>query len=312
VIIGSSRGGISTIEQAVLKSDRTLNRGRKTPNRCSSPYLMPSTTISMAASYAAQMLGMQGYCLGISNACTSGTNAIGEAYRLIKSGYQGPLFAGGAEAPVCRLCVEGYGASGTLSKNNSPAASRPFGRSRDGFVLSEGACILVLENLDNALKREAPVYGEIIGYSNMVDAFHQTRPDPHGEARTIMKAIMDSGLTPHVVDYLNTHGTSTGIGDLAEAAAIRIVFGERAGTSLLCSATKSLTGHMIAASGAFEAACTAMTLKKGLIPPTRHDEKDPACTINIVTEQIRADVRIALTSSFGFGGVNAVLALKQY
>lgn len=146
----------------------------------------------------------------------------------------------------------------------------------------------------------------------MVDALHQTRPDPHGEARTMMKAIMDAGLAPDAVDYLNTHGTGTDIGDQTEATAIRMVFGERAESSLFCSATKSLTGHMIAASGAFEAACTAMTLRKGIVPATIQEEKDPACNINMVTKQTEAEVRTALTSSFGFGGVNAVLTLKKY
>jgi 3-oxoacyl-[acyl-carrier-protein] synthase II len=273
---------------------------------------MPSTTISMAASYAAQRLGIRGYCLGISNACSSGTNAIGEAYRLIKAGYPGPVLAGGAEAPVCRICIRGYGTTGALSRNSSPFASRPFDLSRDGFVLSEGACVMVIENLNSALERRSRIYGEIIGYSNMVDAFHQTKPDPHGEARAIMKAVTDSGLTPDTVEYVNTHGTATDIGDRAEAAAIRMVFGERAETSLLCSATKSLTGHMIAASGAFEAACTAMTLRDGIIPPTMHEEKDPDCNINIVSEKTRAELRTALTASFGFGGVNAVLMLKKY
>jgi 3-oxoacyl-[acyl-carrier-protein] synthase II len=312
VIIGSSRGGISMIEQALLKSFLPFNKDQGITRHRHSPYLMPATTISMAASYAAQKLGIQGYCLGISNACTSGTNAIGEAYRLIRSGYPGPVLAGGAEAPVCRLCIEGYGRSGTLSRNSTSAASRPFDRFRDGFVLAEGACVLAIENLDNALKRGARIYGEIIGYSNMVDAFHQTQPDAHGEARTMMKAIMDAGLAPDGLDHLNTHGTGTGIGDQVEATAIRMVFGERAETSLFCSATKSLTGHMIAASGAFEAACTAMTLKGGIIPPTLQEERDPACNINVITKQTRAEVRTALTASFGFGGVNAVLALKTY
>ena len=311
VVIGSSRGGISMIEQALLKSSLPMNKEQARAGRLS-PYLMPATTISMAASYTAQKLGMQGYCLGISNACTSGTNAIGEAFRLIRSGYSGPVLAGGAEAPVCRLCIEGYGRSGTLSRSSTSAASKPFDRSRDGFVLAEGACVLTIENLDSALQRGARIYGEIIGYSNLVDALHQTHPDPNGEARTMMKAIMDAGLTPEVLDYLNTHGTGTGIGDQAEATAIRMVFGERAETSLFCSATKSLTGHMIAASGAFEAACTTMTLREGIIPPTMQEERDPACNIRMITRQTRAEVRTALTASFGFGGVNAVLALKTY
>jgi len=176
VIIGSSRGGITTIENGLNRSSRS-NRSRL------SPFLMPSTSIGMAASYVAQKMGLKGYCLGISNACASGANAIGEAYRLLKAGYKGPVLAGGAEAPICRLCIEGYGVSGALSKINDSSASRPFDRTRDGFVLAEGACVLVLEDYETALKRGAKIYGEIIGYGNTTDAFHQTRPSHEGEAR---------------------------------------------------------------------------------------------------------------------------------
>ncbi|MBA3071199.1 MAG: hypothetical protein FP829_03400, partial [Nitrospirae bacterium] len=170
VIIGSSRGGITTIERELEKiyASRITHHASRL-----SPYLMPSTSINMASSYVAQRLGIKGYCLGISNACSSGANAIGEAYRLIKSGYDGPVFAGGTEAPICRLCIEGYGVSGALSKVDNASASRPFDKTRDGFVLSEGACILVLEDYESALKRGAKIYGEIIGYGNTTDAFHQ-------------------------------------------------------------------------------------------------------------------------------------------
>lgn len=271
---------------------------------------MPSTTISMASSYAAQKLGIKGYCLGISNACASGTNAVGEAYRLLKAGYGGPVLAGGTEAPVCRLCIEGYGVSGALSKTTGPFASRPFNRTRDGFVLSEGACVLMLEDYDTALKRDAKIYGEIIGYGNTTDSFHITKPYPEGEAEVMIMSINQAGIRTDELDYINTHGTATQIGDISEANAIKIAFGKKA-SKIPATATKSITGHMLAASGAFEAATTILSIKEGIIPPTINlDEKDPACSLNIITKKMHADIRIAISNSFGFGGVNAVLVLK--
>ena len=173
-------------------------------------------------------LGIKGHCLGISNACSSGANAIGEAYRLIKSGYADMVFAGGSEAPLCRLCAEGYGVSGALSKINDASASRPFDKTRDGFVLAEGASVLVLEDYEIALSRGARIYGEIIGYGNTTDAFHQTRPGAEGEARAIRSAMEEGGLLPEDVDYINAHGTSTPLGDKAETEAIKLAFGKRA------------------------------------------------------------------------------------
>lgn len=309
VIIGSSRGGISTMEQALLG---TRNSKLETRNLRLSPYFMPSTTISMAASYVAQRLGIRGYCLGISNACASGANAVGEAFRLIKSGHSRLVFAGGAEAPLCRLCIEGYGRSGVLSRQDmSTGAPRPFDRKRDGFVLSEGACVLILEEYESAIERGAAIYGEIIGYGNTTDCFHMTRPGPEGEAKAMIAAMEEGGTGPGEVDYINTHGTATRIGDIAEAQAIRLVFGKRA-SAIPATATKSMTGHMLAASGSFETASTLMSVREGIIPPTINlSEKDPECDIDIITDKREADIRIALSNSFGFGGVNAVLALKR-
>ncbi|HUO75950.1 MAG TPA: beta-ketoacyl-[acyl-carrier-protein] synthase family protein, partial [Thermodesulfovibrionales bacterium] len=314
VIIGSSRGGISTIEKALI-SQHSLSRSNTRRYRLS-PYLMPSTTIGMAASYVAQKLGIIGYCLGISNACSSGTNAIGEAFRLIKSGYAHLVLAGGSEAPLCRLCVEGYGIAGALSKQKrhsgvGPSTPRPFDKARDGFVLAEGSCILVLEDYESALERGAPLYGEIIGYGNTTDAFHITRPSPKGEAKAMIKAIEEAGLRMDDVDYINTHGTGTQIGDMAEAQAIKMVFGEKT-TLIPATAIKSLTGHMLAASGAFEIASTLMSMREGIIPPTINlDAKDPECDINVITEMTPADIRVAISNSFGFGGVTAVIVLRK-
>jgi 3-oxoacyl-[acyl-carrier-protein] synthase II len=308
VIIGSSRGGISTIEKEL---QRKYLSGISRHSSRTSAYLMSSTTISMASSYVAQKLGIKGYCLGISNACASGTSAIGEAYRLIRSGYQGPVLCGGAEAPVCRLCIEGYGSSGVLSKVNNSSASRPFDRTRDGFVLSEGACVFVLEDYGNALKRGARIYGEIVGYGNTTDAFHQTMPYPEGEAKAIKTAIDEAGLKPGDIDFINAHGTSTPLGDKTETEAIKLSFGNRA-YHIPVTSVKSVTGHMLAASGAFEAAFTLMSMNEGIIPPTINlKERDPECDLDYVTQLRRSEVIFAISNSFGFGGVNAVLVFKR-
>jgi 3-oxoacyl-[acyl-carrier-protein] synthase II len=304
IIIGSSRGGISTIERSLANSYQLSAKKL-------SPYLMPSTSINMAASYVAQKLGIKGYCLGISNACASGANAIGEAYRLIKSGYNSPVLAGGTEAPVCRLCLEGYGVSGALSIIDDYSASRPFDRTRDGFVLSEGACVLVLEGYESAKKRDARIYGEIVGYGNTTDAFHLTKPNPNGEAMAIKGAIKEACISPKDVDYISAHGTSTKLGDKAETDAIKIAFGKRA-YEIPVSSIKSMTGHMLAASGAFEAASTVISIYEGIITPTINlKDKDPECDLNFVTRTTKSDIKIAISNSFGFGGVNAILVFKK-
>jgi 3-oxoacyl-[acyl-carrier-protein] synthase II len=307
VIIGSSRGGISTIGK-VFSADHQLSKVK----RHVSPYLMPATTISMASSYVGQTLGIKGYCLGISSACASGTSAIGEAYRLIKSGYKNPVLCGGAEAPICSIGIEGYGISGALSKGNNPSASRPFDRTRDGFVLSEGACILVLEEYESAVRRGMEIYGEIIGYGNTMDAFHQTRPSSEGEARAMAAAIGEAGLRQEDIGFISAHGTSTPLGDKAETRAIKTILGKHAYQVPVASA-KSSTGHMLAASGSLEAAFTLMGMKEGLIPPTLHlKERDPECDLDYVTELRRAEIEHALSNSFGFGGVNAVLLFRRH
>ncbi len=306
IIVGSSRGGISSLEHSIIKS-RRLSRKQHSV----SPYLMPATTISMAPSYIAQKLGIKGCCLGVSNACASGANAIGEAYRLIISGYKYPVLCGGAEAPLCGICFQGYGASGALSKINDSTASRPFDRTRDGFVLSEGACIMVLEEYTTARKRGAKVYGEISGYGNTCDSFHQTIPSAEGEARAISAAIEDAGLAAGDIDFINAHGTSTILGDKTETEAIKITFGKKA-CEIPVFSLKSMTGHMLAASGALEAAITMISMCEGTIPPTINlTERDPECDLDIVTELRKADIEYAISNSFGFGGVNAVLVMKK-
>jgi 3-oxoacyl-[acyl-carrier-protein] synthase II len=288
VVIGSSRGGISTIERSF---------GVRT-----SAFLMPGTTVSMAASYVASMFGIKGHVLGISNACSSGSNAVGEAFRMIKHGLAEAVVAGGAEAPICGLCVKGYGAAGALSKSG---VSRPFDRKRDGFVLSEGAAVLVLEEYQRALKRGAKPYGEITGYGNTADAYHQTVPDTEGQARAIDVALKEASVKPDEVDLINAHATATPIGDASEAGAIEAVFGS--GRAVL--ADKSMTGHMLAASGALEAAFTLMGVMEGVIEPVINVD-EPEFGLGLVLDSRQTDINVAVSNSFGFGGVNSVLVFQ--
>ncbi len=307
VIIGSSRGGISTIERELKRFySKSVSNNFKF-----SPYLMPSSTIGIAASIISEKLRIKGICFGISCACSSGAVAIGEAYRIIKEGYAKIMLAGGADAPICELCVIGYGSSGALSKRADYTASRPFAKSRDGFVLSEGASVLVLEEYEHAINRDAHVYGEIIGYSNRTDAHHITRPYLEGEIDTIELALKQAKISPEEVDCVSAHATSTPLGDLTEAEAIKRVF--RANHNITITAIKSLSGHMLAASGAFEIACALMSIKEGLIPPTINlFDKDPFCDIEVNTKLRSVPIEIVLTNSFGFGGINAVLIMRKF
>jgi 3-oxoacyl-[acyl-carrier-protein] synthase II len=305
ILIGSSRGGVTTMEKEFMKlASKTASHIRL------SPFVMPMSTISSATAAVAMKLGIRGHCLGISNACSSGTNAIGEAFHMIRSGLSEVLVAGGAEAPLCRLCIEGYGSSGALSKSGPEEACCPFDVRRNGFVLSEGACILVLEELESALQRNVPIFAEIIGYGNTCDASHPTKPSVEGEIMAMRAALHDAGISASDVDYVNAHGTSTILGDKVEAEAIKNVFGK---SLVPVSSVKSMTGHMLAASGAFETACTAMSLKQGFVPATINTRTiDPACSINLITQPHEASLDIAITNSFGFGGLNAVLVLKRF
>ena len=306
IVIGSSRGGIMSMEKAVEKY--ILN------SKPFSAFLMSSSTINMASSYVSMRLGIKGPVLGMSTACASGTNAIGEAFRLIRYGEIDMALAGGSEAPICKLTVGSYGAAGVLSKRNHEPqkASRPFDKDRDGFVIAEGAGIIVLEELNHALKRGARIYAELSGYGTSSDAFHQTKPDSSGQAIAINKALKDTGISVDEVDYINAHATSTILGDKAETEAIRKVFGKYA-DKIAVSSTKSMLGHMLGASGAVEAAITALSISKGVIIPTINLETpDHDCKLNHVTTLLHKEIKIAISNSFGFGGVNAVLALKKF
>lgn len=301
VIIGSSRGGISSIEAGVQ---------RLAESKRVSPFLMPSTTIGIAASHLAMKIGATGsgaYSLGISNSCPSGANAIGEAFKTIRRGEAIVAVAGGAEAPLCNLSFAGYGIMGALSKTGVP---RPFDKDREGFVLAEGSTVLVLEELGHAIKRNARIYAEVVGYGASVDGYHQSLPLPEGQCRAMLSALEAAGLSADEIDYLNAHATGTKAGDSAEALAIASVFG---GREIAVSASKSMTGHMLSASGAFEIASTAMSIYSGIIPPTINaSNQDGKQMLNLITVKTEADIRSAMSNSFGFGGVNAVIVLKRF
>jgi 3-oxoacyl-[acyl-carrier-protein] synthase II len=290
VIVGSSRGGVGMMEDAI--------RTRPTA------YVMSGSTVSMAASYIARRLGIMGGTLGISNACSSGANALGEAMRMVRHGLCDVVIAGGAEAPVTRFCMGGYGASGALSR---AGVSRPFDRKRDGFVLSEGAAVLVLEERGAALGRGARVYAEVAGYGTSADAFHETVPDLHGQVKAIRAALDDAGLAPGEVDFISAHATATQVGDSTEAGAVGEVFGGSGGPFV--SAVKSMTGHMLGASGAMEAAFAVMGIVEGVVPPAVNLE-DPEFGLNCSPEQRTAEIGVAMSNSFGFGGANAILVLR--
>jgi len=304
IILGSSRGGIISLEQ---------NVSRDISGRKHSAYLMPASTVYMATGAAAMKFKLHGPSLGISTACSSGSHAIGEAFRWLQRGETDMVIAGGTEAPLCRLAVGGYAASGALSRRNSePArASRPFDRDRDGFVISEGAAVLVLENLDSALKRSAGIYGEIAGFGNTTDAAHETRPRRSGAVEAMLAALRDAGIPPEEIGFINAHGTSTRLGDRIEAEAIIDVFGAAA-LKIPVTANKSMTGHLLGASGALEAAFTIMSLKEGVIPPTIN-LADPEFDLLFAREKaMPVEASAAISNSFGFGGANAVLAFRKY
>lgn len=296
VIIGSSRGGIMSIDKACR--DNTLR---------ASPYLMPATTISMAASYIAQNFGLNGHCLGISNACSSGANAVGEGYRLIAHGYAARAICGGTDAPICPICILGY----RSGKMMSMKSSRPFDRDRDGFILSEGACVIILEDLEKAITRGARIYAEIIGYTNTADGFDMVKPNPDTQAFTMRAALIQSGLSIKDIDLISAHAAGTKTGDQSEASAINAVFGVLDPMAAV-TANKAATGHMLAASGTFEIAALSASINHSIIPPTINLKNiDLNCLIHVILNKINTPINTALSNSFGFGGLNCVIVIKK-
>ena len=309
VNIGSGIGGLPMIEET---HKTYLAEG---PRKIS-PFFIPSSIINMIAGHLSIHFGLQGPNLAMVTACTTGTHAIGESARMIERGEADVMIAGGAESTVCPLAIGGFGAARALStRNDDPAgASRPWDKGRDGFVLGEGAGVMVLEEYEHAKARGARIYCEIIGYGKGADAYHMTAPteDGSGAARCMQAALKDAAINPDEVDYINAHGTSTQLGDLAETRAIKTTFGDHA-HKLMVSSTKSMTGHLLGAAGGVEAVFTALALARNAIPPTINlHEPDPDCDLDYVPNTARdARIEIALTNSFGFGGTNGTLILRR-
>ncbi|MDN4592417.1 beta-ketoacyl-ACP synthase II [Polycladomyces subterraneus] len=310
VYIGSGIGGLTTWEE---QYQVLLNRG---PNRVS-PFFIPMMISNMAAGQVSIITGAKGPNSTSVSACASGTHSIGDAFRIIQHGDADVMIAGGAESTIRPLAFAGFCAARAMStRNDEPEkASRPFDKDRDGFVMGEGAGVLILEELEHAKKRGANIIAEIVGYGMSGDAYHLTSPAPGGEgaARAMTRAIQEAGLKPEDIDYINAHGTSTDLNDKFETISIKKAFGDHA-YKLAISSNKSMIGHMLGAAGGVEAVATAMTLKEQIIPPTiNYETPDPECDLDYVpNEARRARVRAALSNSFGFGGHNATIALKTY
>ena len=309
VWIGSGIGGMETYEQQFLTFQE---RGA----RRVSPFFIPMLIPDMASGQVSIYLGAKGPNSCSVTACASGTNSIGDAFKVIERGDADVMITGGAEAPIVNMAIAGFTANTALTTNANPAtASRPFDKNRDGFVIGEGAGILVLEELEHAKARGAKIYAEVIGYGATGDAHHITAPAPDGEgaARAMQMALDTAGVAPSKVDYINAHGTSTPYNDLFETQAVKTVFGEHA-YKLAMSSTKSMTGHLLGAAGGVEAIFTVLALNEGILPPTINlHEPDPACDLDYVPNEARqADIHYAISNSLGFGGHNASLLFKKY
>ncbi len=309
VAIGSGIGGLGLIEQNALSLE-------KSGPRKISPFFVPSTIINMVSGHVSILKGLKGPNIAITTACTTGTHSIGMAARMIQYGDADVMLAGGAEKASTELGMGGFGAARALStRNEEPEkASRPWDKDRDGFVLGDGAGVLVLEEYEHAKARGAKIYGEFVGFGMSGDAFHMTSPpaDGEGAAGSMENAIRDAGIKPAQLGYINAHGTSTPAGDVAETQAVKAVFGESA-NQLLVSSTKSMTGHLLGAAGAIEAIFTLLALRDQVAPPTINlDNPDDGCDLDYVAHKARkASFEYALSNSFGFGGTNGSLVFKR-
>ncbi|MBO0586012.1 beta-ketoacyl-ACP synthase II [Sporosarcina sp. E16_8] len=308
VWIGSGIGGMETHEQQFLTF-------QEKGYRRVSPFFVPMMIPDMAAGQVSIHHGAKGINSCTVTACASGTNSIGDAFEVIRRGDADVMITGGAEAPITTMAVAGFCANTALSLNPDPAtASRPFDKERDGFVIGEGAGIIILEEYEHAIARGAKIYAELVGYGATGDAHHITAPAPGGEggARAMQQAIEQSGITPDKIDYINAHGTSTPYNDHFETMAAKTVFGEHA-YKLTMSSTKSMTGHLLGAAGGLEAIFTVKALQEGILPPTMNFvNPDPECDLDYVTEGARkADITYAMSNSLGFGGHNASLVFKK-
>ena len=308
VIIGSGIGGLPAIEHY---HSVVMEKG---PRKIS-PFFIPMVINNMASGHVSMMTGAKGPNSCVTTACSTGTHAIGDSFKIIQRGDADVMIAGGSEACVCPLAVGGFAAAKALStRNDDPAhASRPFDKDRDGFVLGEGAGVVVLEEYEHAVKRGAKIYCEIAGYGMSSDAYHITSPPPEGDGAVacMTNAIKDSGLKPEEIDYVNAHGTST-VADVIETKAVKRVFGEHA-YKMHVSSTKSMTGHLLGAAGGIEAIFSIKAIEEGLLPPTiNHNEPDPECDLNYVPNKaVEKDLNAVISNSFGFGGTNASLVFRK-
>lgn len=309
VLIGSGIGGLHTFEE------QHLNYLEKGPSRIS-PFLIPMLIVNMATGEISIALGLKGPSSCVATACASANHAIGDAFRIIQRGDADLMFAGGSDGCITPMGFGGFCACKALSKRNDDpkGASRPFDKERDGFVMGEGAGILVLEEYEHAKKRNANIYCEIVGYGMSADAYHITAPDPTGDGavRCMSAAISDAGLNPDQLDYINAHGTSTPLNDKIETMAIKKIFGSHA-KKLMVSSTKSMTGHLLGAAGGIEAIACALAIKEGVVPPTiNYKYPDPDCDLDYVPNTARKKaIKTALSNALGFGGHNASIILRK-
>src|SRR6185503_1615303 len=310
VLIGSGIGGITTlIEGEDVRREKGADRV--------SPYLIPMLIVNMAAGLVSMRFGAKGPNSSVVTACATGNHAIGDAFRIIERGDADIMIAGGAEAIIVPLTIAGFCSMKAMStRNDEPEkASRPFDAGRDGFVCGEGAGIVILESLEHAVRRDARIYAEVVGYGLTADAHHMTAPDPEGDGatRAMQLALNDAGIAPSAIGYINAHGTSTPYNDKFETLAIKRVFGDDA-RRLAVSSTKSMTGHLLGAAGGIEAVATVLALHHGMLPPTiNYETPDPDCDLDYIPNQARKqDVEVALSNAFGFGGTNATLAFRAY
>lgn len=311
VIVGSGIGGLKTLED---QHTVLMERG---PGRVS-PFIIPMLISNMASGLISMEYGLGGPNMSVVTACATANNSLGEAFRMIQHGEADAMVAGGSEASIVPLGIAGFAAMKALStRNDDPErASRPFDRDRDGFVMGEASGIMILEEESHAKKRGAEIYAEMAGYGLSADAYHMTSPQPQGEgaARCMNNAIKQAKLNPEDVDYVNAHGTSTGLGDICETRAIKKAFGEHAKNGLLVSSTKSMTGHLLGAAGSVEMAACILAIKYGVIPPTINlDNPDEECDLDYIPHTPREHkVNVVINNSFGFGGHNATLLAKRY
>jgi 3-oxoacyl-[acyl-carrier-protein] synthase II len=310
-MVGSGIGGLSTLEsQHTVLMERGADRV--------SPFTIPMMIANIASGMISMEYGLCGPNMAIVTACATANHNIGEAWRMIKFGDADAFVAGGAEASIAAMGLAGFSNMKALStRNDEPErASRPFDTGRDGFVMGEGAGVVVIEELEHARKRGAEIYCELVGYGVSADAYHMTSPHPDGEgaSRCINMALGHAKLNPEEVDYVNAHGTSTGLGDICETKAIKLSFGGHAKNGLLVSSTKSMTGHLLGAAGGVELAASVLAIRDGIVPPTINlDDPDPECDLDYVPHVAReAKVEVAVSNSFGFGGHNATLIVRRF